>query len=107
MQKNPKLKALPKFASEKTERAFWEKPGNDSTAYLDWRDAQPAIFPQVKLTTAAISLRLPEGMLAEIKTAANKRDVPYQSLIKMWLAEHLSEQAQRPTPTKSRRMGGA
>ena len=77
----PKLKILPKFKSEKAERAFWEK--HDSSDYLDWSKAKSAVFPKLKTTTQAISLRLPVTLLSRVKTAANKRDVPYQSLIKM------------------------
>ncbi len=80
-----KAKAPPSFASEAAERAFWET--HDSTDYVDWTKAKRARFPNLKPSTAAISLRLPAGLLEDIKVAANKRDVPYQSLIKMWLAE--------------------
>lgn len=81
------MKKIPEFTSESEERAFWEN--NDSGDYLDWNQAKPAIFPSLKPTTKAISLRLPESMLAQIKVEANKRDIPYQSLMKMWLSEHL------------------
>ncbi len=81
------MKKIPKFKTESEERAFWEE--NDSSDYLDWRAAEQAVFPNLKATTKAISLRLPESMLAQIKVEANKRDVPYQSLMKMWLSEHL------------------
>ena len=81
------MKKIPEFTSESEERLFWEK--NDSSDYLDWNHAQLAVFPNLKPTTKAISLRLPESMLAQIKIEANKRDVPYQSLMKMWLSEHL------------------
>ena len=83
MSKRPKT--LPKFSSEAAERAFWEK--NDSAEYLDWRKARPAAFPNLKPSTKTISLRLPEHLLDAIKVAANARDVPYQSLIKVWLQE--------------------
>jgi len=81
------MKKIPEFKTEEEERLFWET--NDSSEYLDWSNAKQAIFPNLKPTTKAISLRLPESMLAQIKVAANKRDVPYQSLMKMWLSEHL------------------
>jgi len=81
------MKKIPEFTSELEERAFWEK--NDSSDYVDWNKAELAVFPNLKPTTKAISLRLPESMLAQIKVEANKRDVPYQSLMKMWLSEHL------------------
>lgn len=82
---NKKLKAVPKFRSEADERAFWES--HDTADYFDLSKAQRARFPNLKLSTTAISLRLPQGLLDQIKVAANKRDVPYQSLIKVWLAE--------------------
>jgi len=85
-----KLKPIPKFANEADERKFWET--HDTTEYLDWSKAVHARFPNLKPSTTAISLRLPVGLLDRIKLAANKRDVPYQSLIKMWLAE----KAERP-----------
>jgi predicted DNA binding CopG/RHH family protein len=84
---NKHLKTAPKFTSEAAEKAFWEK--NDSTAYLDWKKSQLAVFPNLKPSTQTISLRLPQHLLDSIKTAANARDVPYQSLIKVWLQEKL------------------
>jgi predicted DNA binding CopG/RHH family protein len=81
------LKPVPKFRSEATERKFWET--HDSTDYVDWSKAKRARFPNLKLSTTAISLRLPRGTLDRIKVAANRRDVPYQSLIKVWLEEKL------------------
>ncbi len=84
---NEKLKTVPKFHSEAAERKFWES--HDSTDYVDWSRSERAQFPNLKLSTTAISLRLPQGTLDRIKIAANKRDVPYQSLIKFWLTEKL------------------
>jgi predicted DNA binding CopG/RHH family protein len=81
------LKPIPKFRSEAEERRFWET--HDSTDYVDWTQARRVRFPNLKLSTTAISLRLPVGTLERIKIAANKRDVPYQSLIKVWLEEKL------------------
>lgn len=81
------LKPIPEFASEAEERAFWEI--NDTTDYIDWSKAQRVRMPNLKPSSTSISLRLPIGLLEEIKIAANKRDVPYQSLIKTWLAEKL------------------
>ena len=78
-------KKIPEFKSEAEERAFWESHG--SSEYIDWDKAQTASFPNLKLSTKTISLRLPEGLLDRIKIEANKRDVPYQSLIKTWLSE--------------------
>jgi predicted DNA binding CopG/RHH family protein len=83
-----KLKPIRRFASEIAERRFWES--HDSADYVNWRNAQRTRFPNLKPTTTAISLRLPAGLLEQIKIAANKRDVPYQSLIKAWLAEKVS-----------------
>jgi predicted DNA binding CopG/RHH family protein len=83
MTKRPNT--IPRFSSEAAERAFWEK--NDSTGYLDWNKAQIASFPNLKPSTKTISLRLPQHLLDAIKTAANARDVPYQSLIRVWLQE--------------------
>lgn len=80
-----KRKPVPAFKSEAEERKFWET--HDSTDYVDWNTARRARFPNLKPSTVSISLRLPVSLLEQIKIAANKRDVPYQSLIKMWLAE--------------------
>ena len=86
---NRKTKELPVFANEAEERAFWEK--HDSGDYLDWSKAQRVTLPNLKPTTQSISLRLPLSLLESIKTAANSRDVPYQTLIKIWLNEKLHE----------------
>jgi predicted DNA binding CopG/RHH family protein len=86
---NKRLKPIPKFASEAAERSFWEK--NDSTVYMDWKKAQVAVLPNLKPSTQTISLRLPQHLLDSIKSAANARDVPYQSLIKVWLQEKLQD----------------
>ena len=83
------IKPIPTFANEAEEQRFWET--HDSTPYLDWSKAQRVRFPNLKPTQTAISLRLPMPLLERIKVAANKRDVPYQSLIKMWLAEKVGE----------------
>ena len=85
---NKRLKAIPKFATEAAERAFWEK--YDSTNYLNWAKARPAALPNLKPSTQTISLRLPLHLLDSIKSAANSRDVPYQSLIKVWLQEKVA-----------------
>jgi predicted DNA binding CopG/RHH family protein len=76
---------LPRFANAAAERRYWET--HDSTDHIDWSKAKRARLPNLKPTTTAISLRLPVGLLDRIKIAANKRDVPYQSLIKAWLSE--------------------
>jgi predicted DNA binding CopG/RHH family protein len=82
-----KLKRIPRFRSESAERKFWET--HDSSEYVDLSKAQRAQFPNLKLSTTTISLRLPQGLLDRIKVAANKRDVTYESLIKVWLAERV------------------
>ncbi|MDZ4731140.1 MAG: BrnA antitoxin family protein [Xanthomonadales bacterium] len=84
------LKAIPKFKDEQEERRFWEK--HDSSEFVDWNKAKLAILPNLKPTTKTISLRLPQHLLDSIKSAAHSRDVPYQSLIKVWLQEKLHDQ---------------
>jgi predicted DNA binding CopG/RHH family protein len=80
-----KLKPIPRFKNEAEERTFWES--HDTADYFDLSKAQRASFPNLKFSTTSISLRLPQSLLDRIKIAANKRDVPYQSLIKVWLSE--------------------
>jgi predicted DNA binding CopG/RHH family protein len=84
-----KFKPIPKFANEAEERTFWES--HDTADYLDLSKLKRVSFPNLKPTTTAISLRVPVGLLDRIKIAANKRDVPYQSLIKTWLAEKVEK----------------
>ncbi len=84
---NRKLKSVPHFTDEGEERQFWET--HDSSDYIDWTRAEKIRLPNLKPSTTSISLRLPISLLERIKIAANKRDVPYQSLIKTWLAEKL------------------
>ena len=83
-----KLKPVPTIRSETEERQFWES--HDLTDYLDWSKAERISLPALRPSTTAISLRLPVPLLERIKVAANKRDVPYQSLIKVWLAEKVA-----------------
>ncbi len=80
-----KLKPAPTFRNEAEERRFWET--HDSSEYLDWNKAERVRLPNLKPSTKSISLRLPVTLLERIKVAANKRDMPYQSLIKAWLAD--------------------
>ena len=87
-----KAKKTPKFKSEAEERTFWEK--NDSADYLNWELAEPVSLPKLKPSTKTISLRLPESLLDSIKIEANKRDMPYQSLIKVWLADDVKQSRQ-------------
>lgn len=84
---NKPVKTIPKFTSEANERAFWET--HNSSEYLDWSKAKKITLPNLKPSTKTISLRLPQHLLDSIKVAANARDVPYQSLIKIWLQEKL------------------
>jgi len=83
------LKKMPEFKTETEEREFWEN--HDSTDYVDWDQAQAASFPNLKPSTKTISLRLPETLLDRIKIEANRLDMPYQSLIKVWLSEDVEE----------------
>lgn len=99
------LKPVPDFASEAEEQAFWQT--HDSTDYVDWSTAERVRLPNLKLSTTTISLRMPLGMLDQIKVTANKRDMPYQSLIKAWLAERVEgltisfrHAAKAPAPAK-------
>ena len=80
-------KALPKFKSELAEREFWAT--HDSTDFIDWRKAKRMTLPNLRPSSQTISLRLPKPMLDRLKLLANKRDVPYQSLLKMFVAERL------------------
>lgn len=86
-------KKLPKFKDEAAERKFWAD--HDSTEYVDWNSAKRVVLPNLKPSQKTISLRLPGMMLAELKRLANKRDVPYQSLLKMFLAERIEEEVRR------------
>lgn len=83
------LKNIPQFKSEKEEQDFWAN--HDSSEYLDWSQAKVTVLPNLKPSNKTISLRLPEHLLHRIKMAANKKDVPYQSLIKVLLDESLSK----------------
>jgi predicted DNA binding CopG/RHH family protein len=80
-----RLKKIPKFGSEREERKFWETHG--STAYIDWSKAQRGVFPNLKPSSQSISLRIPSYLLARIKMQANQLDVPYQSLMKQYIAK--------------------
>lgn len=91
MKKQTAKQPIPKFKTEAQERAYWESDpqGQDSTVHADWTKAQKVKLPNLRPTTKTISLRLPQHLLDSIKVAANARDVPYQSLIKVWLKEKL------------------
>lgn len=83
------MKSIPDFPIEAEEHAFWLN--HDSTEYVDWSKASTAVFPELKPTLKSISIRLPQPMIDRLRSMANERDVPYQSLIKMILAEHLAQ----------------
>ncbi len=83
-------KAIPQFSNEDEERRFWAK--HDVLDYFDWHKAAQPAFPSLKPSTKSISLRLPMSMLEELKALANKRDVPYQSLMKVFLAERIEQE---------------
>ena len=83
-----KYKLIPKFKNEAQEAEFWIK--NDSTEFIDWQQAKVATFSNLKPSTESISLRLPESLLNEIKMIANKKDMPYQSLMKFLLAQGIN-----------------
>ncbi len=83
-------KAIPKFRSEEVERSFWATA--DSTQYIDWPEGKARKFVQLKPSVRTISLRLPVSMIEDLKLLANKRDVPYQSLLKVFLAERLAQE---------------
>lgn len=85
-----KLKSMPKFKTEDEEREFWST--HDSTEYIDYSKAKRTLFPNLKPTTKTISIRLPESLIEKLKVLANKRDVPYQSLLKVLLAEKVDEE---------------
>jgi predicted DNA binding CopG/RHH family protein len=86
-------KKIPKFKNEAEERLFWQK--HDSSEYLDWSIAEDTILPKLKPSTRSISLRLPESMIEELKVLANKRDIPYQSLLKMFISEKINTELRR------------
>ena len=83
-------KKIPKFKNEAKERLFWQQ--NDSSEYIDWSDAEKTVMPKLKPSTRSISIRLPESMIEELKVLANKRDVPYQSLLKIFISERIDSE---------------
>ena len=87
-RKKAEPKQIPTFRNEREERAFWES--HDTTDYVDWSKAAVGRFPKLKPSTTTISLRLPAPLLADLKSLANERDVPYQSLLKVYLAERVT-----------------
>ncbi len=85
-----KKKTIPKFDTEEREREFWVR--EDSTEYVDWSKGKRVILPRLKPSTKTISVRLPETLLEDLRYLANKLDVPYQSLLKVYLAERVEEE---------------
>lgn len=90
MSKQKTMRAIPELSSEEEEREFWAT--HDSTDYVDWSEARRTTLPGLRSSTKTISLRLPESLLHHLKLLAHKRDVPYQSLLKIFLAERVSEE---------------
>jgi predicted DNA binding CopG/RHH family protein len=90
MPKRRARSTIPAFRSEAEERRFWET--HDTSPFVDWSKARVAVFPNLKPSTETISLRLPAALLAELKALANRRDVPYQSLLKVFLAERIARE---------------
>ena len=84
------LKKIPAFSSERAEREFWRK--HDSADYLDWKRAKSVRLAELKPSTRSISIRLPQSLIEDIKVLANKRDIPYQSLLKLYVAEKVEEE---------------
>lgn len=87
---SPMNKKIPKFRSEDEEREFWAT--HDSSEYIDWKKAKRVVLPELKPSLKTISLRLPESMIEELKLLAHKKDVPYQSLLKLFLSEKINEE---------------
>jgi predicted DNA binding CopG/RHH family protein len=93
MAKRAPRKPVPAFANEREEREFWET--HDASPFVDWDRARIAVFPNLKPSTETISLRLPTALLFELKALANKRDVPYQSLLKVFLVDRVASEMRR------------
>jgi len=91
---SPMNKKIPRFKSEDEEREFWST--HDSGEYIDWKKAKRVVLPELRPSLKTISLRLPESMLEELKLIAHKKDVPYQSLLKLFLSEKINEELKTP-----------
>ena len=89
----PKTKPIPEFSSEAEEQEFWAT--HDTTEYFDWSKARRVVFPKLKPSTTPISMRLPETLLTDLKRLANEQDVPYQSLMKVYLADRVAAERKR------------
>jgi len=97
-------KKIPTFKDEDAEREFWSK--EDSTEYIDWSKARRVTLPNLRPSLRTISLRLPESMIAELKVLANKRDVPYQSLLKVFLAERIQQELAKKAGVSTNKRAG-
>jgi len=86
----PRVRKVPRFRNEDEERDFWAS--HDSTEFVNWRQAERVKLPNLRPTTRTISIRLPEAMIERLKVLANKRDIPYQSLLKMFVADKIEEE---------------
>jgi len=94
-------KKLPRFPLDLKEREFWDK--HDSIDYIDWRESRIGVFPNLKPSTKTTSLRLPSSLLEALKVIANKKDVPYQSLMKVFLSDRLKDEMVKPTNDRPNR----
>ena len=101
MSKNIRRKAIPEFRDEDEERAFWAT--QDSTGYIDWSKGERIALPKLKPSLKTISLRLPEATIAELKMLANRRDVPYQSLLKVFLSERIAQERRLQSSASKKR----
>lgn len=97
------LKPIPAFRSDEEAGAFWMT--HDTTEYVDWSKARRVSFPNLRPSTTTISLRLPQGLLNDLRMLANERDVPYQSLLKVYLAERIAKERRAPRARRHRRAG--
>ncbi len=97
-----KLNPIPHFRSDEEAGEFWMT--HDTTDYLDWSKARRVTFPNLRLSTATISLRLPQSLLNELRGLANERDVPYQSLLKVYLAERVAKERRTPRTRRRKRV---
>ena len=88
--RKPKLKTMPRFETEAEERAFWAE--HDTSEYFDWSQARRVVLPELRPSTTSISMRLPVSLLTELKRLAHEQDVPYQSLMKVYLAERVAQE---------------
>lgn len=91
--KNKEIKKIPEFASEEQEHEFWAT--HDSSEYVDWDQAETVTLPRLKPSLKTISIRLPKIMIDDLRLLANKKDVPYQSLMKMFIAERIEQELRK------------